>query len=699
MPAPDTLVNYAAGLLPQLQESDLPSALKAFLTDITPTPSWVDLQQQSGAPPEIPGMVASPEVVLKELTDDRILQQHEADVSESRNARQLRENEWRLSADLYNNIGDDSGKAAWQARVFVPQIFNKIELAKSMVKSSLLEGPKWFSLEKMPAWTPDTADVKFVEHVVRVLLDLGGFVDAYSKCLEEGFLYGTGCLKLVWEQWMERTPYMVEVPLYQDPQQMQMAQMQGMPTTQPTISSQPRPRSGLKCYHVPIWNIYPDPFYEDYRRGRYLIEEVLVDQEEIEDGLRLGKYNLLDDIKDIGGPSGLTYEFERRQREGMQTTIGRRGPRKQHLLQIRYGNFYDEDGSLLVENWVSIVANHTKVIALDSNPSVTGTRPYILSTPLPMRGTPWGRELIYAAKPLQIILNSIYNLMIDSTTYGVIPACTVNKNRLDPDEDFDALTPGAVYHVTGDGAIQPLKIATTPMEAMPMIQSFEAKIDESTSMYGTLAGEPPLKGRATATQYQGEISQGRAGASILAHGLETRDLEPAVQLAYEYALQYLDDISEPRLQEVFSAFMGPQKFLDPWTRYQLLNTKFTIRARGISGRLQKQEEIQKLMQLATTAQMMQMPLDVQAKIFFRSCEAMGIDPRELNAPADEAEWQQFIMQMQQQAQMAGGGQGGGSSEAHAASPEPPSSPPPTPGPPTPTETQNQLRAQTAPPAF
>ena len=62
---------------------------------------------------------------------------------------------------------------------------------------------------------------------------------------------------------------------------------------------------------------------------------MLVDQEEIEDGLRLGKYNLLDDIKDIGGPSGLTYEFERRQREGMQTTIGRRGPRKQHLLQIR----------------------------------------------------------------------------------------------------------------------------------------------------------------------------------------------------------------------------------------------------------------------------------------------------------------------------------------------------------------------------
>jgi hypothetical protein len=70
--------------------------------------------------------------------------------------------------------------------------------------------------------------------------------------------------------------------------------------------------------------------------------------------------------------------------------IGRRGPRKQHLLQIRYGNFYDDDGSMLVENWVSIVANKKKVIALDSNPSWTGKRPYILTTPLPDARQPVG---------------------------------------------------------------------------------------------------------------------------------------------------------------------------------------------------------------------------------------------------------------------------------------------------------------------
>ena len=681
------IAQYAQAMVP---------GLAAITTDLQPAPGWVALQQQSGLPPEIPGMVADPQRVIELLTDERIIQQHESDVDESRNARQERESEWRLSADLYNNVSDSAGKAEWQSDVFIPQIFLKVEMAKSLVKSSLLETPRWFSLEKLPAWSPDTADVAFVEHILRVVLESADFIEEYMKCLEEGFLYGTGALKLVWEQWIERCPELTDVPITDDPQMTQQMQMMGQPTTRPVISSSPRPRSRLKAYHVPIWNIYPDPSHEDYRLGRFIVEEVLVDQEEIEDGIRLGRYNCLDDIKDIGTPSGTTYEFERRQREARQTMMGRRGPRKQHLLSIRYGNFYDDDGKMLVENWVSIVANKKKVIALDSNPSVTGSHPYILSTPLPMRGTPWGRELIYAAKPLQLVLNAIYNLMIDSTTYGVIPACTVNKNKLDPDEDFDSLTPGAVYHVTGDGAIQPLKIATTPSEAMPMIQSFEGKIDESTSMYGTLAGEPPIRGRATATQYQGEMQAGRAGASILAHGLETRDLEPIVQLAYENVLQYLSDISEPRLQEAFSVFMGPSTFLDEWNRFRLLNTKFVVRARGISAQMDKQAEIQKLMQLSTTAQMLGMPFQVQAKIFYRSAEAMGIDPRELNAPADETGWMMLQQQMMMQ-QQAAGGAGASSGGARPASPEPPSGASAPPGPPQAQDLQNQSAANTGPP--
>src|SRR5262245_26873639 len=114
---------YAAAMVP---------GMAAITSDIQPAPGWVALQQESaqGLPPEIPGMVQSPERVIELLTNERILQQHESDIDESRNARQERESQWRESADLYNCVGDDSGKAAWQARVFVPQIFQKVEMAK-----------------------------------------------------------------------------------------------------------------------------------------------------------------------------------------------------------------------------------------------------------------------------------------------------------------------------------------------------------------------------------------------------------------------------------------------------------------------------------------------------------------------------------------------------------------------------------------
>ena len=141
--------------------------------------------------------------------------------------------------------------------------------------------------------------------------------------------------------------------------------------------------------------------------------------------------------------------------------------------------------------------------------------------------------------------------------------------------------------------------------------------------------------------------------------------------------------------------MGPSTFLDEWNRYKLLNTKFQVRARGLSMQLEREEQLQKLMQLSTTAQMLQLPFDIQAKIFFRSAEAMNIDPRELNAPADEAGWQAFTQQMMAQQQATGGGQQGGAS---AASPEPPSSPPAPPGPPNQATLGNQVTAMSGPPA-
>ena len=51
--------------------------------------------------------------------------------------------------------------------------------------------------------------------------------------------------------------------------------------------------------------------------------------------------------------------------------------------------------------------------------------------------------------------------------------------------------------------------------------------------------------------------------------------------------------------------MGPSSFLDEWNRYKLLNAKFQVRARGISNQMEKEDQLQKLMQLSTTAQMLQ----------------------------------------------------------------------------------------------
>src|SRR5262245_51348098 len=118
MYGPDDPIQYEQALMPGLEQppggGDIPPGMQAFMSDVAPAAGWHQLAQQDGGMPAVPGLVADPQRVLELLTNEKIISQHASDVDESRAARQPRENEWRESADLYNNMGDSTGKAAWQ---------------------------------------------------------------------------------------------------------------------------------------------------------------------------------------------------------------------------------------------------------------------------------------------------------------------------------------------------------------------------------------------------------------------------------------------------------------------------------------------------------------------------------------------------------------------------------------------------------
>lgn len=636
----------------------------------------------------MPGVV-DPEAAAQ-LTERSVVEQIQRQRGESAAARAPLEREWRFHQDLYmlRRPAWASQKADWQADVFVPELFNAVETAKSLVKSALLDQRAWFMLEEAPEWGPNSPAVRLAEKTSRYSLERGHFVDQYMPALEEGFIYGTGCMRMFWDEWVERRPHVVERELFSDPMQAAMARAYGQQTTEQTIETDPVLRSGLVCAQVPLAACFPDPYGRrfDFSDSTYFIEEMAEDEEAIYEGQRAGRYRF---VGDLGQPVAFDLEENIRQRDSGVAFGAGTLRRKRHLLQLFHGNIYAPNGKLALQNWRVICANKRTILDADANPTFTGKWPYVWITPLPVRGSIWGRSILKAAASMQVSLNDLLSLMMDSTMYSVLPAAIIDRGKLDNPDDVTTLTPGGAYDGR-DGAITPLKISSTPNDAWPVVQMLESKIDEATGISQIAQGQPTSRGRPTATEIRTVANSGQAQAHNMARSLEETTLEPSVQMAFEYNLQYLSDTSDPELRRILESEGARPDLFDDKTRFALLDARFKVRARGISMMLARDEQLQKTMQLASLATQLQIPPAFgPLKLFYYGARQLGIDPRSVGEPETPEELQAMLQQMQQ-AQGAGGQSGGG-----AASGGPPAPPAQT-GPPQPNSPEqlvNQIQAQ------
>lgn len=655
-----------------------------------PVPPWL----RDADPGSIPGLV-DPEGLLS-LTTQSIVQRVQEARDESKRYRAPFEPEWQTYADLYMNrhSWEDAEKESWQSDLFIPKIFTKVELSKSLVKGALLDAPKWFTLEEVPSWRTDSRQVKLIEDVVRLELEKAKFIREFMKGFEEGSLFGSGCICVGWDNWVERGPQLTEEPLFSDPMQAQMMQMMGQPLYRPVIRALARLRNALSIRQVPLWACYPDPFAGVLEDCKYFVEESAVDHEDLSEGVAAGIY---DSIDDLGSPVPFDLEAGLGTRDSNLNNLPSSSRRKRHLIQTYYGNFYSKAGDLVLENWKAIVANKKTLLALGPNPLFTGKLPYIWITPIQVRGCIWGRSMVQAAAPMAVARNELTNLMMDGFSFATLPAAVLDPNKLDDPAEIESIAPGSLFYGR-EGAVTPIKISSAPNDVWPALQSLDNEIDEATGLNEFMEGTPTAKGRPTAFEVRSKTQAGQAQKSGLARDIEDNCLVAAVERAYEFSLQMLSDTSDPDLQQVIEAFGGPMDFSDPYVRYAMLSADFKVKARGISFMLSRDEQIGKNMQLMQLGQQLGIPLaNGPLQLYYRTAELMGTDPREIGQPQTPEEFQQMMFAMQAQ-QMAGASAGGGSDATRSGPPEPPTMPPTAPQPNSPQAVLNQVQAP-GPPAM
>lgn len=608
------------------------------------------------------------------MTEEDILQLIQTARQQSSTARAPLENEWRRLEDLYHLRTVDARKQPWQARVKVPEIQTKVRVTLSQLQGVLLDAPQWFQVYNDPKtyFEPET---RLLQHWIRLVTDQARTVENALAMWEEAFTIGTGFMRCSPETYMEKRPHVMppdpmEVEQWNmDMQQWEMMAMEAAQYGQqpPPPPQQPRPfvaahameRMKFETQWVSAWCIFPDPYASDFYKGKFVIEESWVDEEDLLSRQRAGVY---DSIDDIGEPVSWGASRESRYRR-TELLDSRAMNRRQHLVQKYTGNIYDKGGKIVAENWVIVAVNEKAIVQIGPNPRWNGESGYICSTPIPYRGRPWGMPLCDADSYMQEQQEKILNLMIDDAMYAVLGVFLMDETKCDEPSMPEDLWPGKIYRGREE-FVKKLQFQTQINNIWPLYNKLESIGQSSTQISEFIDGSPSSRGRPTATEVSSKTNAGTAYLHNVSRRLEENDLERLLNLLKGDIIQFGSDASDPRLKDLLEQFGGPgaaQFFQDDLTRFETLNVPTRISVRGISMMMARQDLMQRLMQLMTLGQQLGIPPMNMLQIFYTAVSTLGFDPEQLGLPESPEAMQQLQqeMMMQQQAQMAGGDQGSG----------------------------------------
>ncbi len=660
----------------------------SFLTPY-PRPRWADLVQQGNW--EENGIVDR----------ERALRMNERDLvnyvvgcrNESEQHRLPLEPYWDWYDQLFHLEAWDGDKHEWQTQVAIPEIRTKIRVAKSILKASLVDAPEFFKLFAYKLW--EEPEVRMIQRWLKLVQEQSGMIDAYADALEEGLLYGSGCMALSVEDYMSFKPRMREPEPQQVQQWMQAAQwavqngQQPPPQPQPYLAAMPETRNKFVWKHKPIRDVYPDPFAEcgDFYKGKYVVEYSEADEDLLEERARVGMY---DSIEDIGDPVLSSYSRDLRTRPDNKT----RTPRRRHGILEFQGDILDPGGKVVAREWVITVINERTVVRCAPNPLVTKKRRYIWTTPIRHRNRVWGDSLVDADAHVQVAVTNMLDLMIDSTTYAVLSAFWYDSSKADEPTPPDTISPGMIIPASGGVPIGKLDFNNRANEAWPIVKELLDWGGKSTQMGEFADGTPTSRGRPSAAEVTSKTAAAQQHLNNTMRDLERHDLEPALQLLMDYVVQFGGDTSDPRLSEILQEWGGPQALLDERYRLMLLTKDYKIKVHGISMMMGRDTLIQRLMQMQQLAMQLGIPMQNNIELFYMMLGSLGLEPGQVNLPPtpDDLRMSMMMAQMQaQQAAMAGGagpGMGGASFQG---------SPSPMPSqagqaPPTPQALMSQLQA-------
>ena len=294
----------------------------------------------------------------------------------------------------------------------------------------------------------------------------------------------------------------------------------------------------------------------------------------------------------------------------------------------------DERGKILDENVHFIIANKEHVVYYGKNILPKGQFPYIVGFPMKVLKGRYGRGYITKLRSLLSSYVESMNLLLDAFTLNTLGVYEVVTNNIESGKAhlFGSVVPGRLYPVTSTGTINQVYNNAVNPNATNLLFVLDRLIQNRSFQNEFFQGQPTSKGRPTASEISQKTQETSGFFADIANEIERAIIEPTLELILHTELIYMNDESHFDYSKSLedAEVLNVLKVMNFNERINAIKDS-TLTVKGISGKVLKMTNFQKLMQIINVIG--NMPQIAQAldpiKFVERIFESFDENPSEL----------------------------------------------------------------------
>lgn len=551
-----------------------------------------------------------------------------------------RDTKWTENLDLYWNRVDFSKKADWQAKETMPEVPTYVDRFAAALKEAIVATPEGFYTVVDPA-------------------DKDGDMSHNIKKLTDQWLSICG---------RNQVGQLLPFPAVFE-EQMKLGAIMACAQVVTWKNDVPNGR-------VAIESLDPRFVWLDHTyRNLYRIRRTEIDRHELGTMVKAkdskGKpiFNLNEIERMVGQFSqSMADEAYKQELSGSGTQIS--SSRKPIQLDEYIATVVDEQGNVLADRALIVLADGKYVVrGPERNPFWHG-KDWMLYTPLvtaPL--SVYGRSYMEDFGSVASTFTTLTNMILDAVhtsslrAFAVVPAMLANPGQL-----AEGISPNKMFMLEdgykAEDFAKALELGTLPPEAVAVWKAMKSELSEAASLNEIGIGQFAPHARTSATEVTGTQQNSSALIRSVAQTVETRHLDPTLDLVWKTGLQHASP-NDPALaaavgQDMYDALIANRK--------ELIKRPITFQSRGISSLIQRSQMFKSLIGLmsviASNPNLLQefmKEISVE-KLVKRIFELANVDLSSIKMTEREKMMAQFtgpLNEAQAQAQNAPPNKGGG----------------------------------------